>query len=743
MAPSLLFLTAVSLLPAMSLGFGTSTGTFENNGEHEKITKAALLCQGDVVNGNCFSSETMGQLAGHVGTFGAVGNPDNPIDWGTNLEGHEAHCDMADFFDSPDYPQSRSEANTVLLGCVSHIHERFQQGVDAAAGILDSDGFIIPDEVKIPITGCSWSDAVQSTNSKCTAILGFGRALHGIQDFYSHSNWADEADPDLDISVTNPPGLANTGLAPFLDSRFIGPPFIPHNLTTGCWESDDETPGVGSCAGRISHNSLNKDGGDIDPDTGVPSNPNDDKGPRAGINNNFARAVNAALSETRRQWRNFRDTIIEKHGEVKGARIICALTRDDPKEDCNGRKVAIVVDSSGSNSWTDPGNLRITAAQSINSALVTSDQATNPNSKPDLVTVVDFDLSATVIYPLGDPSGADFSSIDSDGGTYIAAGIAAAIDEITADTLYKTRGRSAIIVLTDGDDPSIADRLVQLARAYVNGIKVSFGFLAPVQVIPRRGLQTRQSSAPSEVLAAVLKTGGVYTTIDSAEAQQAFVDLVLSNGLTDSDDGSSSTGLIKGLGILGLLVDSKQSSFYEYDAKNGEEVTVDLEAKSSCQFSATLVDVHSGTVLAEATSFTGTESLKYTATGDVKLELEVTALASDGSAGSELECIFSVQLAGVYVPPTSSSSAIISSSATASASSSSASSIISSSVASSSAEPSSISESFSASSAISGTASVYPTATGTGKPSPYPSQYYPSKSGQAPYPESSVYVTSV
>ena len=26
-------------------------------------------------------------------------------------------------------------------------------------------------------------------------LEAFGRVLHGVQDFYSHSNWADEADP--------------------------------------------------------------------------------------------------------------------------------------------------------------------------------------------------------------------------------------------------------------------------------------------------------------------------------------------------------------------------------------------------------------------------------------------------------------------------------------------------------------------------------------------------------------------
>ena len=86
-----------------------------------------------------------------------------------------------------------------------------------------------------------------------------------------------------------------------------------------------------------------------------------------------------------------------------------------------GRKIAIVLDSSGSMSWNDPDNLRIIAGKSLNSQLVTASAATG-NLKADLVTVVDFDDEATVIYPLGDPAGADssFDTIDSDGGTWIA-----------------------------------------------------------------------------------------------------------------------------------------------------------------------------------------------------------------------------------------------------------------------------------------------------------------------------------
>lgn len=54
-----------------------------------------------------------------------------------------------------------------------------------------------------------------------------------------------------------------------------------------------------------------------------------------------------------------------------------------------GRKVAIVIDSSGSMATTDPNNLRITAGKALNNQLVTAGAATG-GKKADLVTVVEY-----------------------------------------------------------------------------------------------------------------------------------------------------------------------------------------------------------------------------------------------------------------------------------------------------------------------------------------------------------------
>ena len=81
------------------------------------------------------------------------------------------------------------------------------------------------------------------------------------------------------------------------------------------------------------------------------------------------------------------------------------------------RKVAIVVDSSGSNEWNDPNNLRVTAGQSLVSNLGGTDQ----------VAVVDFDGSAAVISPLGPASATSFAGIDASGDTCISCGVEEAL----------------------------------------------------------------------------------------------------------------------------------------------------------------------------------------------------------------------------------------------------------------------------------------------------------------------------
>ena len=81
---------------------------------------------------------------------------------------------------------------------------------------------------------CSPFEAAEQ-RAKCTALEALGRVLHGAQDFYAHSNWADEADPTRPIGADNPPGLDRPGPSPVLDLRSATSPTVPAELITGCF----------------------------------------------------------------------------------------------------------------------------------------------------------------------------------------------------------------------------------------------------------------------------------------------------------------------------------------------------------------------------------------------------------------------------------------------------------------------------------------------------------------------------
>lgn len=187
-------------------------------------------------------------------------------------------------------------------------------------------------------------------------------------------------------------------------------------------------------------------------------------------------------------------------------------------KDCQGRLIAIVVDSSGSNQITDPGNIRISAAQAFNELLI-SDADAGPTGKADKVAVVDFDNSAKLLYALGDPEGANgvFGQIDSDGGTCIGCGIQLGIDQLTSDPDNDPKDRGGVVVFTDGDDGNPSVQVAQLARARALGIRIAYGFLSPPpNPLPRRALKKRnlvKRAPPLSILQQILATGGVYAEI--------------------------------------------------------------------------------------------------------------------------------------------------------------------------------------------------------------------------------------
>ncbi|KAH6632508.1 hypothetical protein F5144DRAFT_593245 [Chaetomium tenue] len=261
---SSLSLVVLPALAVVATAFGTINDpiVLKQHNEHEMITRLAFQCPDDQKSdGICFEPGSLDQLAGYhinvlgialtgTGTNGAVGAPDtfDPLP-----EGPEAHCDDADYLDIPGYPQSRAQANAKLQTCVDHLRHRFRQAVGAAPRMLDERNRVRRDMVQLYSGDCTFAfPGWQSDDfgrAKCSTLEGLGRALHGIQDFYAHSNWADDADPTQPISVANPPGLGMNGTASFLDLRANGTipaDQIPRNLTTGCFNLPDLTYGSGA-----------------------------------------------------------------------------------------------------------------------------------------------------------------------------------------------------------------------------------------------------------------------------------------------------------------------------------------------------------------------------------------------------------------------------------------------------------------------------------------------------------------
>lgn len=693
---------ALGLLCLLAAQPGLSFGTIDGSGyhaEHEHITRNALACKPGVRStGDCFETQSILSLAGGPGTAGAVGSPDAD----EILDAH-AHCDDADYIDHAKYglpgtyPRTRAEATTELVECVAHLSRRFHEGITAAQDLLNDKDTIIKDESDLDNGTCTFVGRV-GNRAKCDVLEGFGRALHGIQDFYSHSNWADVADPTTSISRDNPPGLDLPATAPILDLRSAtsaGGLSIPNDLSTGCFISSLTDPfgGAAKCVeqGRITHVTLNKDKGVIrlDPFVSLPASSPLTSAPdttRGRIGTNMEKAVVGAILETRRQWADFRAELVSRYGPRRAALMVCALTRDRPWRDCAGRRLAVVIDSSGSNQDTDPSNLRVSAGIQFVSTLVTAANA-GPDNAPDLVTVVDFDSSASVVYPLGDPAGASFAGIDSSGGTFIAGGVVLAIEELTRNIDPEAiKDRTGIVVLTDGQDSSIFALVAAIDRCRLLGIRVSFGFLAPPanpvpkprRALPRRsvngenqpphGLYRRQASGSNplggtspEVVAAVLRTGGVFSTITSAEAQQRFVDLVVSRGSTNIDGIGSQNGgpLFPGVTVVALAsAGNINPDTYTYRASAGEKLKFTAQTISTrggggnATLDVTLRDVRGGRELgkavADATSG-GAAVISHDAAGAADLELLVRA---SGALGGNSTMLYAVTLE-VAAPPVS------------------------------------------------------------------------------------------
>ena len=314
---------AVLATAASAFAFGTIHGLGQN-AEHERITRHALACTPGMPSGTCFEAQTIDMLAGKTGTVGAVGLPDV-----TMITSPEAHCDMGDYLDMPGYPQTLVEANAHLSQCRAWMAAKLEEAVRDAAALVDGKGNI--DDGQIPtMVACSFGTG--KGRAKCNVLEDFGVLLHASQDFYSHTNWVDRSDPKQAIGAENPAGLGNTGPAPWLDLRKPSTP-VPAGLISGCFKLLPESKfcnyGPSDSLHRVKHEVLNKDKGKIDPRFGATGTA------RGSVDDNFRRAVEAAVLDTDDKWATLSGKLVATYGEARGAKMICALTRDKPSKACS------------------------------------------------------------------------------------------------------------------------------------------------------------------------------------------------------------------------------------------------------------------------------------------------------------------------------------------------------------------------------------------------------------------------
>lgn len=523
---------AFLLLAPTVAAFGT-INTGGQQAEHERITRIALQCPDGVYHddGSCFEPISMLSFAGGNGTFGAIGAPDG----GADTLKSEAHCDDADYIDyakwglNGTYPQSKEERNRKLRECYDHMKELWDGGIKGAGELVDEYGALIASEAKLADESgkgipCVYSGSL-SGRAKCDAFEGLGRALHGLQDFYSHSNWVDYA--QIVPTQNTPPGLGMTDLAPFLSMiNGSGPSDtnVPADFSTGCFNlfGHDTVEGAAACEkdGRfITHVQLNKDKGEIlvkplanitiDAGTTLTGEP---RTPRGNISDNFERAVHGAVLESRRQWADFRAKIMETYGAARGRLIVCALTRDQPQRDCGGgRSLALVLDGG--------------SAAAVGTALKSRAHAS------DKVGVFD-GRGAFAAYGSN-------TTLDNLQGGSLAKGLQLAVDSMNGT-------KTDHIVLVASEDN--ADVVAAIEAAKKKGIRVSYGLLGK-QAKRRRSLRfwRRADSPQTSVAAAVLSTGGTYAVIADEGQKDTFAQHVftwdegtktqLPRGLTVYDDG--------------------------------------------------------------------------------------------------------------------------------------------------------------------------------------------------------------
>lgn len=195
--------------------------------------------------------------------------------------------------------------------------------------------------------------------------------------------------------------------------------------------------------------------------------------------------------------------------------------------------VALVIDSSGSMSWNDPNNIRLSAAKSFVSNMKATDR----------VAVVDFDgysRLATGLTSDQNTINTAIDTIDSSGGTNIGGGVSVALQQLKNSDKSKIR---AIILLTDGDGDYDANLTTELSSLGIRVFTIGLG-----------------SSVNTTLLTSIAEsTGGKYKQINDASGLvgifKEFASVFGDDGTDDDKDGLTNCQEIQGIytSALGIV----------------------------------------------------------------------------------------------------------------------------------------------------------------------------------------------
>ncbi|MBL4661446.1 MAG: VWA domain-containing protein [Alcanivoracaceae bacterium] len=331
------------------------------------------------------------------------------------------------------------------------------------------------------------------------------------------------------------------------------------------------------------------------------------------------------------------------------------------------RTLVVVVDSSGSNTTTDPDNLRIEAAKETLRNLTSLVEAQSLGSAPDLAAAVDFDSTVTILSELDDPDTVinTLNTIDSSGSTDIAAGINAAVQILenlnTTGLSGIIEDKAAIALFTDGENNAGQTPVIQaIVNATLKGIRVHYGFLSPITsniseplFIPSDATQgytipetstNFNGTLPTTVEEAVYASGGVFAFIGNANSQVAFVTQVKNRGFTNADNTDpGGQSVANQTETFDILNDPLSTRSFQFNGVVDAYVFITVDTNGNFHPFLKIIDINGNNIeIDNDTDNNGIIDLSFTLPYSGDYHAEITS--QDGATGS-----YSFQIEGIGV----------------------------------------------------------------------------------------------